>query len=127
MMLVPHLHFIGNCAQAISVYEVAFCTKAYTVISNRQYGADEDGIAHAEMLIHGQRVMLNDRFGKKDRDTNIAVNLVVLFSTAQELLDCYGVLQENCTIIDELQRVSYSELVVQFIDRFGVQWGFMVE
>ena len=125
-MIIPHLHFAGNCEEAIFVYEMAFRTKAHTVVTNRQYGAEEDGIAHAEMLIHGQRVMLNDRFGKTDADTNIAVNLVVLFTTAKELLDCYAVLQEHCTIIDTMQSLAYSELFVQFIDRFGVQWCFMV-
>jgi len=126
-MIIPHLHFAGNCKQAISVYEAAFQTKAHTIVSNRQYGADEDGIAHAEMLIHGQRVMLNDRFGKKNTDTNIAVNLVVMFSTTEELLGCYNALREGCTVIDEMQKLSYSELFVQFIDRFGVQWCFMIE
>ena len=126
-MIIPHLHFAGNCEEAIFVYETAFGTKAHTVVTNRQYGAEEDGIAHAEMLIHGQRVMLNDRFGKTDADTNIAVNLVVLFTTAKELLDCYEVLQEQCTIIDAMQSLTYFELFVQFVDRFGVQWCFMVE
>ena len=126
-MIIPHLHFTGNCELAISVYEEAFRTKVHTVVSNRQYGSDEDGIAHAEMLIHGQRVMLNDRFGKNDNDTNIAVNLVVLFPLAKELLDCYEVLKENCIIIDVMQKLAYTELFVQFIDRFGVQWCFMVE
>ena len=126
-MVIPHLHFDGTCEQAISVYETAFRTTAHTVVSNRQYGSDEDGIAHAEMLIHGQRVMLNDRFGKKDTSTDIAVNLVVLFPTAKELSDCYEALREGCTIVDEMQKLPYSELFVQFIDRFGVQWCFMVE
>ena len=126
-MIVPHLHFTGNCEEAISSYEKAFQTKAHTIVSNRQHGSDEDGIAHAEMLIHGQIVMLNDRFGKKDATTNIAVNLVVLFPSAKELSDCYELLQENCTIVDTMQKLPYSELFVQFIDKFGVQWCFMVQ
>ena len=68
-MLIPHFHFTGNCKEAIAFYETAFNTKAQTVITSREYGSTEpdaeNRIAHAVMYIHGQKVFLNDRFGKK--------------------------------------------------------------
>ena len=68
IMIVPALHFCGNCKEAIALYEKAFATKATIVISNSQYSDehDDDEIAHSEMVIHGQRILLNDRFGNKD-------------------------------------------------------------
>ncbi len=125
-MLIPHLHFTGSCESAIHLYEAAFNTKVHTLVTNRQYGSDEDGIAHAEMLIHGQRVMLNDRFGKTDRTTDISVNLVVMFPTKDELKQCYEILEDGSTTIDEMTSLPYSECFVQFIDKYGVQWLFMV-
>ena len=70
-MLIPHLHFRGNCKEALSFYENAFNVKADTVIFRKDYDSmdrpNENEIAHAVMHIHYQRVYLNDRFGKKTR------------------------------------------------------------
>ena len=58
-MLIPHLHFCGDCKEAIDLYEKAFNTK----IESIDYMPDGKKIAHAAMNIHGQEVFLNDNFG----------------------------------------------------------------
>lgn len=121
-MLIPHLHLGGRCREAINLYEKAFDTKAGVVIP-----AADGGIGHAAMTIHGQTVYLNDRFGRKDRQTDAAIHLIVTFNDEEALLACYQVLQHASTLIDPLQALAYTRLAVQFIDCFGVQWGFMVE
>jgi len=128
-MLIPHLHFNGNCKEAIALYEKAFCTKVEEIVLNRDYSPDcnDDKIAHAYMYIHGQQVFLNDRFGKKDTTTDIATNLIVTFKNESDFLSCYNVMKENSITIDPLQALPYSPLVVQFIDEFGVQWGLMID
>ena len=121
-MFIPHLHFCGDCAEAIIVYEKAFNTKPDVVLR------DDDGeIIHAEMRIHGQRVMLNNRFGNKKRTIDCAIAAVITFNTADELLKCYEILKTDSTTIDQMSKASYTELGVQFLDKFGVQWAFMVE
>lgn len=130
-MLIPHLHFCGNCEEAIAVYEKAFNTKAESIVYNRDYAPDEclddNGIAHAVMNIHGQKVFLNDRFGNKNKSLNCAVHLIVMFTSVEELLACYEFFKEESTIIDPFEKLPYSELAGNFIDKFGVQWGFMTE
>jgi len=130
-MLIPHLHYMDNCKDAISLYERAFQTKAETIITSKQYGSTEldaeDRIAHAVMYIHGQKVFLNDRFGKKDRSTDVAMHMIVMFSSTDELLSAYEVLKADSTIVDPMEELPYSKIAVQFIDKFGVQWGFMTE
>ncbi len=129
-MLIPHLHFSGNCKEAISLYERAFNTKADTVILNSDYDPanhkSDDRIAHAVMHIHGQKAYLNDRFGKKDTSTDIAISLIVTFRNKDDLLSCYDTMKEGSTTIDPLETLPYSPLAVQFIDKFGVQWGLVV-
>ena len=39
----------------------------------------------------------------------------------------FNVKKEKSITIDPLETLPYSPLAVQFIDKFGVQWGFMVE
>lgn len=113
------------------LYEKAFNIKADSVILNSDYAPieckDDDRIAHAVMHIHGQKVFLNDRFGKKDTLTDIAVNLIVIFENKPDLLSCYDIMKVESITIDPLETLPYSPLAVQFIDKFGVQWGFMVE
>lgn len=126
-MLVPHLCFRGDCEEAIKLYEKAFDTKVDHILFNNELVPGNTGIAHAEMYIHGQRVMLNDRFGRTERDTNVAVQMIVIFKTEDELLKSYEIMKENSFTVDPLQKAFYSPLVVLFIDVFGVQWGFMVD
>ncbi len=70
---------------------------------------------------------LNDRFGNKDKSLNCAVHLIVMFASVKELLVCYEFFKEGSTIIDPFTKLPYSELAGNFIDKFGVQWGFMTE
>lgn len=128
-MLIPHLHFDGNCKEAISFYELAFGTRAELIIAEEKRSSDneKEKITHAVMNIHGQKVFLNDRFGKKTPSTDIAIHLIVMFKSESEFLACYERMIENSITIDPLERLPYSSLAVQFIDQFGVQWGFMIE
>ena len=130
-MLIPHLHFCDNCKEAIAVYEKAFDTKAEDIVYNCDYSPDkypkDSRIAHAVMNICGQTVFLNDRFGNKDRSLNCAVHLIVMFKSVEDLLACYEFFKEESTIIDPFTKLPYSELAGNFIDKFGVQWGFMTE
>lgn len=139
-MLIPHLHFCDNCEEAIALYEKAFHTKAESIVYSHEYetivsdgndvpneSLDDHRIAHAVMAIHGQKVFLNDRFGNKDRSLNCAVHLIVMFPSVEELLASYEVLKEGSTVIDPFEKLPYSELSGNFIDKFGVQWGFMTE
>ena len=139
-MLIPHLHFCDNCEEAIAIYEKAFKTKAESIVYSRDYAhivdncddepneyPDNTRIAHAAMNIHGQKVFLNDRFGNKDKSLNCAVHLIVMFPSVEELLACYEFFKEGSTIVDTFEKLPYSELSVNFVDKFGVQWGFMTE
>jgi len=120
-MLIPILHFCGDCADAMALYEKAFNTKVeYT--EHR----DDGKIRHAEMTIHGQKVFLNDRFGNRDKSLDCAVHLALTFSSVDEFLACYENLKEGGDIIDPFVETSYSKLVGNFMDRYGVLWGFMV-
>ncbi|MDE7435567.1 MAG: VOC family protein [Lachnospiraceae bacterium] len=130
-MIIPHLHFCGDCEEAITLYEKAFNTKAETIIRNQDYALDDSpndkGIAHAVMYIHGQQVFLNDRFGNKERSLDCAIHLIVTFENIDELLSCYECFKGKCTVIDPFEELPYSRLAGNFIDKFGVQWGFMTE
>jgi PhnB protein len=120
-MLIPHFHFNGDCKEAIALYEKAFNAKASEIDMS-----DNEKIAHARMEIHGQLVFLNDRFGNKDKSLDCAVHMILTFKTSEDLQACYEALKDGSTIIDPFHETPYSALVGNFMDRFGVLWGFMV-
>ena len=122
-MLIPHLHFCGNCKEAITLYEKAFNTKVKSI----DYSSGGENIAHASMDIHGQEVFLNDNFGNKDKSLNCAMHLIVTFATVNELLTCYEILKEGSSDIGAFHETPYSKLCGNFMDRFGVLWGFMAD
>lgn len=130
-MLIPHLHFCGDCEEAIAIYEKAFHTKAESIVLNRDYSPNncegDNRIAHAVMYIHGQKIFLNDRFGNKEKSIDCAVHLIVMFPNVEELLACYEFFKDGSTVIDPFTELPYSKLAGNFIDKFGVQWGFMTE
>lgn len=75
-MLATHIYFNGNCKEAIELYEKAFNTRADAIFRN-----DDGMLVHAEMHIHEQRVMLNNRFGNKDKTTVCAIIFLNLMIT----------------------------------------------
>lgn len=139
-MLIPHLHFCENCREAIKLYEKAFGIICEMLIDSETYTMEinpndtrgeantpQEQVAHAVMKIHGQTIYLNDRFGNKAKSTDCAVHLIITFPSVVELLTAYEIFKPCSITVDELMELPYSKLAVQFIDRFGVQWGFMVE
>lgn len=50
-----------------------------------------------------------------------------MFRNRTDLLSCYDIMKEGSVTIDPLESLSYSPLAVQFIDKVGVQWGFLLD
>jgi len=121
-MLIPHLHFKGDCADAIALYEKAFNTKA------GGYDYRDDKISHAEIAIHGQKVYLNDanEYINNEFGIDSATHLILTFNTTEELLTCYDDLKESGNTLTPFIETPYSKLTGNFLDKFGVLWGFMV-
>ena len=123
-MLIPHLHFYGECKKAIALYEEAFNTK----VDDIDY-TEDNIINHASMKICGQTVFLNDNdemFNIKDIALNYPVHIIIYFKTAEELLACYEILKGDSMADSPFVKTSYSELAGNFKDKFGMLWGFMV-
>ena len=122
-MLITHLHFGGDCADAIALYEKAFDTKAY------DYDYGSNGIAHARMKIHGQMIWLNDvkEHMKSGFGIDCSTHFVLTFNTPEELLACYENFKMDDNAPAPFHETPYSKLVGNFMDKFGVLWGFMVE
>ena len=122
-MLAIHFHFGGRCDEAIKLYEKAFETKIDFIDRNGM-----GGVLHAEMHIHGQRVMINDNYGSKGNSTeDFAIQMVPIFKTEEQLLHCYEILQDQAISVSPPEKAFYSPLTAGVTDRFGIRWGLMVD
>jgi PhnB protein len=117
-MLIPHLFFNGRSEEAIARYVEAFGAEVGMVIPYPE-GENKKGIMHAEIIIHGQRIMLNDN--------NLGPPcLVVIYETVEELMRSFEVMKEGGEITAPIIETDYCPCVVGLRDRFGVDWAFMV-
>ncbi len=133
-MIIPHLHFYGNCEEVFPLYEKAFNTKVENIVRNSEYSSElyagDSRIAHATMKISGQTVFLNDNeemFNDTDKTLDFPIHIIVYFKTSRELLDCYEILKQENEFLLPFVKTPYSELTGNFKDKFGIMWGFMVE
>ena len=132
-MLIPCLHFCGDCDEAIALYEKAFDTKVDDILRYSDYDpenyAGDNRISHASMKINGQTVFLNDNeemFSGNEITHNFPVHVILYFQTTEELLACYEILKNDNQKSNPFVKTAYSELCGNFKDKFGMLWGFMV-
>ena len=136
MTIVPTLHFNGEGAEAIALYEKAFQTKAdfilrYTDRNEADWSEpipaeQKNYIYHAEMHIGGQRFMFSDN-SIPDYSRTQNYFLTVIFDMAAEVRCAYEVMKDGCTIIAPMHSTTYSACAVSLVDQFGVRWGLMTE
>jgi PhnB protein len=124
-MFCTHIFFNGNCLDAIELYKRAFQAELLTLIMNEE-GGKEQQVTHAEMLIHGQKLMLNDFGNQQGISTPDGYQLVVQFESVDALEAAYRELETGARILTPKGPTDYSPCVTQLIDRFGTRWAFMV-
>ncbi len=118
-MLVPHLFFNGKSEEAIGQYVKAFGAEVKQIIRHSE-DEPEKGVLHAEILIHGQRIMLNDN------DLGPPA-LVIIYDSKDNLMHSYNIIKEGGEVTAPMVETDYSPGVVEVRDRFGIKWCLMVE
>ncbi len=122
-MLAAHIYFNGQCKEAIELYVKALGAKIETIIPD---SGKEGLIVHAEVLIHGQTLMLNDFGGNQGFSKSGGYQLSLRFDNEDELKKAYSKIKEGSTTVMPMQPADYSPCVVRFIDRYDVRWAFWV-
>ena len=124
-MIVPQLYLNEGCCEAIEIYEKAFHTKLDSIVYDPEKEPNKF-VIHAEMHIHGQRVMLSDWGGNKDLSIDSALQIVVIFDNENELKEAYEIMKTGSQTIIPMAPTFYSTCLVDFLDKFGVRWCFMI-
>lgn len=119
-MLTTHIYYNGQCKEAIEMYKEAFGATVKTMMED----SDTHLVVHAELTIHNELLIMND-FGNNDGVSKSGgYQLCVQFDDEAGLKKAYSVLQDGCTIIEDMQATEYSPCTVRFVDKFDARWGF---
>ncbi|WP_410511525.1 hypothetical protein PaeBR_15770 [Paenibacillus sp. BR2-3] len=124
-MLVPQLYLNGTCCEAIDLYKKAFNTDTDSIMYDSQK-EPEKFVIHAEMHILGTRLMLSDFGGTKELTADSTMEIVAIFENEEVLREAYHKMNDDSKTITPIGPIFFSPCLVQFIDKFGVRWCFMV-
>lgn len=136
MEIVPTQNFIGQCNDAIHMYEKAFngmirCLITYGEANDPKYASlikenQKDFVYHSELVLGSQRIFMSDHV---DIDFTPCLNnfLTVTLDTKEEVERAYDLMKEGSSTIYKLEATPYSSCRVVFVDRFGIRWGIMTE
>ncbi len=121
-MLTTHIYLNGNCKEAIEMYKSALNASIKTFIED----SGSQLVIHAEVMIHGELLILND-FGNNDGVSKSGgYQLCVRFENEDDLKRAYSMMRSESVVINAMQPADYSPCTVRFVDKFDVRWAFWV-
>lgn len=133
MLVIPTLHFCGQCEDAVRLYEKAFGCKVRSLMHYSdavQRGWEQDisekrnTVYHSEVLFGEQLFRMSDG-AETEPNTNTSVFFAINLDTVEEVEKAFEVLQTSGTVIDPLESTPYSACMGSIMDKFGIRWRIM--
>ena len=117
-MLVPTIHFAGNCDEVIAFYKQAVGANVKAV----HYVEDvaPNFVGHSEVEIFGCTVALTD--GCEAAPASINHTFTVFLDTAEQVTALFNTLADGGTVTEPLAPQFWADLCGGVTDRFGVNW-----
>ena len=130
-MIIPCIHFNGNCDEAISFYKKALGAEVrginYAKDAPPDSGMDElppDFVMHSEVIICGMNFSLTD--GAEKPIAGEHISFLINYDTAEEVTAVFEKLAADGSVVEPLAPVFWSPLYGFVVDRFGLHWQVMV-
>jgi PhnB protein len=131
-MLIPCIHFQGNCDEALNFYKNALGAEVksinYAKDAPPNSGTDElppNFVMHSEVIICGTNFSLTD--GAERPISGEHISFLIIFDTAEEVTAAFEKLVVDGSIVEPLSPVFWSPLYGFVVDQFGVHWQVMVK
>ncbi|MCL1845176.1 MAG: VOC family protein [Defluviitaleaceae bacterium] len=129
-MLIPTIHFNGNCDEAIAFYKDALGAEVKEI--NYAKDAPPDSgmselppsfVMHSEVFIRGTKMSLTD--GAETPLPFGHFSYIIVYDTTEEVRATFNKLAEGGKVEEPLSTTFWSMLYGSVIDRFGVNWQVM--
>lgn len=133
-MILPAIHFPGNCLEAITFYEAVFQVTDKRILFDRDAPRSPDSpsaeamgdrITHAEMMINGSKVSMCDTPEQVVPGNMIVLN--VLMDTPEAVTQAYHKLEQGGQVMMPLGPQFFSPMYGAVKDRFGVEWQLIAQ
>jgi len=131
-MLIPTIHFNGNCDEAIAFYKEALGADVkeinYAKDAPPDSGMDEllpNFVMHSEVFICGTNFSLTD--GAETPIPFGNFSFIIVYDTAEEVTATFEKLAVSGEVEKPLDTTFWSPLYGSVVDRFGVNWQVMVK
>ena len=128
-MLIPTIHFAGNCSKVIEFYKQTVGAEVQTIAYAKDAPAEvsammpPDFVMHSEIKIFGTVVALTDGCEKPPSEDNHT--FTVILDTADEVASIFNRLAEGGRIIEPLAPQFWADLSGMLTDRHGVNWNIL--
>lgn len=120
-MFTTNLEFNSKAEEAINFYTKVF---GYEIKEGDIHKWENGTIAHAEIMIYGNKLMLSD----VDFDTHFAgFALSINLTDSDELTQKYNAMSEGAEMTMPLGKVEWSQLYGLLKDKLGVTWQFNLD
>jgi PhnB protein len=130
-MIIPVIHFNGNCDEAIAFYKEALSAEVkeinYAKDAPLDSGMDElppNFVMHSEVIICGMNFSLTDGAEAPPAIGNFSY--MINYDTAEEVTAAFNKLAVGGEVETPLATTFWSPLYGSVVDRFGVNWQVMV-
>ena len=130
-MLIPTIHFNGNCDEVISFYKEVFGAEvkeiAYAKDAPTDSGMDAlppNFVMYSEVMICGVKMSLTD--GAESPLPFGHFSYMLNYDTEEEVTAIFNKLAVGGKVEEPLSATFWSGLYGSVIDRFGVNWQVMV-
>jgi len=131
-MLIPCIHFQGNCDEAISFYKNALAAEVkklnYAKDAPPDSGMDDfppNFVMYSELIICGTTLSLSD--GGEAALPQGNFSFMVVYDTADEVRAIFNKLAIGGKVTEPLTEAFWSALYGEVVDRFGVTWQVMIK
>jgi PhnB protein len=131
-MLIPTIHFNGNCNEAIEFYKDALEAQVKEIAYAKDAPPDSsmddcppDFVMHSEVFICGTQFSLTD--GAQSPPAIGNFSYLIVYDTPEKVTATFEKLAAGGEVEEALSATFWSPLYGSVVDRFGVNWQVMVE
>ena len=115
--------YVNESDKAVELYQKAFDAELVASYMN------SDGTyMHAELNVYGQILAISEAIKEEERVTGTTMQFCLQFGDGKEEIvqKVYNVLKDNAKIIYPLSSCTYSILMADLIDQYGIRWCLFV-
>ena len=127
-MLIPTIHFQGNCNEAITFYKETLGAEvkeiAYAKDAPAGTGMDNlpsDFVMYSEIQLFNTIISMTDGAEAAGGIENFSY--MIMFDTADEVTNVFNKLAKGGTIVEPLAPQFFSSMYGFVKDKFGVGWS----